>query len=134
MSGATVMDLQGGMVRAKGSDYALGRYRSRFTTVRAVCGPGSSATAPKLLDVTARADYEDVSAADRQHLARIARSADEKLTHRIGCETRLPDRALAVPVRDANPVASCLLAVSPDQVGRIAGGCPTTGATSWAAR
>ncbi|MGW0769425.1 hypothetical protein [Streptomyces sp. NPDC002676] len=103
-------------------DGTLGRYGNHFTTVRAVCGPGSSATAPKLLNVTARADYEDVPTADRQRLARIARSAAEKLTHRIGCKTRLPDRALAVPVRDANPVESCLPAVSPDQVGRITGG------------
>ncbi|MGV9350237.1 hypothetical protein ACWDSD_36850 [Streptomyces spiralis] len=143
-------------------DGTLGWYGNRYTTVRAECGPGSRATAPKLLNVTARADYDDVSAADRERLARIARSAAEKLTVRIGCRSRLlalpdhqlapvpsalrpartadgschwfarhteergqgrlPDRALAVPVRAANPIESCLLAVSPDQVGRIAKG------------
>ncbi|MBC2905742.1 hypothetical protein [Streptomyces cupreus] len=145
-------------------DGTLGWYGNWYTTVRAECGPGSSATAPELLNVTARADYDDVSAADRQRLARIARSAAEKLTDRIGCRTRLPaladhplanapsalrpaqavngscrwfarhikqqgqgrlpDRALATPARDANPVQSCLLAVGPDQVGHIADGMP----------
>ncbi|WP_433446738.1 hypothetical protein ACQPXS_03360 [Streptomyces sp. CA-142005] len=143
-------------------DGTLGWYGNRYTTVRAECGPGSSATAPELLHVTARADYDDVSAADRQRLARIARSATKVLADRIGCRTRLPalpgrqlaqapsvlrparaaggscrwfarhikeqgqgrlpDRALAVSVREANPVESCLLAVSPDQVSRIAVG------------
>ncbi|MEU1485084.1 hypothetical protein [Streptomyces sp. NPDC005752] len=142
-------------------DGTLGRYGNWYTTIRAECGPGSRATAPKLLNVTARADYEDVSAADRERLARIARSAAAELTERIGCQTRLPalpehlapvpsglrpaqaanescrwfarhleergqgglpDRALAVPARDAYPIESCLLAVSPDQVGRIADG------------
>ncbi|WP_031165460.1 hypothetical protein [Streptomyces durhamensis] len=143
-------------------DGTLGWYGNGYTTVRAECGPGSRATAPGLLHVTARADYEDVSAADRQRLARIAHSATEVLTARIGCRTRLPalpddqlaavpsalrparavggscrwfarrierqgqgrlpDRALAVPVRDTNPIESCLLAVGPDQVGRIAAG------------
>ncbi|GGV09872.1 hypothetical protein GCM10010260_55450 [Streptomyces filipinensis] len=138
-------------------DGTLGWYDNGYTTVRAECGPGSRATAPRLLHVSARADYEDVSAADRQRLARIAHSATEVLTARIGCRTRLPalpdeqlppvpsalrpgravggscrwfarhierqgqgrlpDRALAVPVRDTNPIESCLLAVSPDQVG-----------------
>ncbi|MFD5140809.1 hypothetical protein ACFWMX_32015 [Streptomyces sp. NPDC058378] len=143
-------------------DGALGRYGNWYTTIRAECGPGSRATAPKLLNVTARADYEDVSAADRERLAHIARSAAEKLTDRIGCRTqlpalpdgqlasvpsalrpaqsaggsclwfarhvkereqgRLPDRALAAPARDSSPVEGCLLAASPDQVGRIADG------------
>ncbi|ORT54116.1 hypothetical protein [Streptomyces sp. CB03238] len=143
-------------------DGTLGWYGNWYTTIRAECGPGSSATAPKLLNVTARADYENVSAADRDRLARIARSAAEELTDRIGCQTqlpalpdhrltpvpsalrpaqaadgscnwfarhikaqgqgRLPDRALAVPARRTNPIESCLLAVSPDQVRRIAGG------------
>ncbi|MFF8387356.1 hypothetical protein ACF053_27450 [Streptomyces kanasensis] len=35
---------------------------------------------------------------------------------------RLPDRALAVPARTANPADGCLLAASPEQVGRIAEG------------
>ncbi|MEV2211283.1 hypothetical protein AB0H86_07365 [Streptomyces sp. NPDC050997] len=143
-------------------DGTLGRYGNRYTTVRAECGSGSRATAPKLLNVTARADYDDVSAADRERLARLARSAAEAAADRIGCQTRLaalpgrhlpavpitlrpaktadgscrwfaghikqhgqgrlPDRALVVPVRDANPLEGCLLAVSPVQVGRIADG------------
>ncbi|WP_062645649.1 hypothetical protein [Streptomyces maremycinicus] len=142
-------------------DGTLGRYGDWYTTVRAECDPGSRVTAPTLLNVTARADYDDVSAADRQRLARIARSAAETAADRIGCETRLaalpgrqlasvpdalrpagkaggscrwfaghverqgqgrlPDRALPVPVREANPLEGCLLAVGPDQVGRIAG-------------
>ncbi|MFJ5074163.1 hypothetical protein ACIP8Z_06105 [Streptomyces sp. NPDC088553] len=145
-------------------DGTLGHYGDWYTTVRAECGPGSRATAPKLLNVTARADYDDVSAADRERLARIARSAAEALTGRIGCESalpalpeqplpsvpsglrparaadgscrwfarhiqrqgqgRLPDRALATPAPDAAPVESCLLAVGPDQVGRIADDLP----------
>ncbi|MFI0809455.1 hypothetical protein [Streptomyces echinatus] len=145
-------------------DGTLGWYGDWYTAVRAECGPGSSATAPKLLHVTARADYDDVSAADRQRLARIARSATETLTDRIGCRAHLPalpderlapvpsalgpartadgscrwfarhiheqgqgslpDRALAIPVLDTNPVEGCLLAVSPRQVGHIAGGLP----------
>ncbi|GEC03852.1 hypothetical protein SSP24_15070 [Streptomyces spinoverrucosus] len=202
VSAASVMDLQGGMVRAETSDYdrldarelpssctvykvpsddvtavadrrpearqvgdgTLGWYGNWYTTIRAECGPGSSATAPKLLNVTARADYEDVSAADRQRLARLARSAAKELADRIGCQTqlpqlpdhplepvpsalhsakaadgscswfarhlkeqgqgRLPDRALAAPTRDANPIESCFLAVSPDQVGRIGDNLP----------
>ncbi|MEU4149002.1 hypothetical protein [Streptomyces sp. NPDC026659] len=35
---------------------------------------------------------------------------------------RLPDRALAIPARDANPVESCLLAVGPDRVRAVADG------------
>ncbi|MFJ2961672.1 hypothetical protein ACIPIC_05115 [Streptomyces collinus] len=69
----------------------LGWHGNRYTTVRAECGPGSEPAAPTLLHVTARADYEDVSAADRQRLARIARSAADVLTLRIGCRTRLPE-------------------------------------------
>ncbi|MFF3203867.1 hypothetical protein [Streptomyces sp. NPDC002962] len=143
-------------------DGTLGRYGDWYTTVRAECGPGSRATAPELLNVTARADYDDVSAADRARLARIARTAAGRAADRIGCEVRLaalpdgrlasvpialrpakttggscgwfaahlerqgqdrlPDRALAVPVHDANPLEGCLLAVGPDQVGRIADG------------
>ncbi|MEU2435516.1 hypothetical protein ABZ595_04865 [Streptomyces rubradiris] len=146
-------------------DGTLGWYGNWYTTVRAECGPGSSATAPPLLHITADADYDgDVSGADRARLARIARSAAETLTHRIGCRTRLPalpggepapvptvlrparsagascawfagylrhsdhgplpDRALSVPVRDTHPLESCLLAVSPGQVRRTAGGLP----------
>ncbi|MFD3993505.1 hypothetical protein [Streptomyces sp. NPDC058583] len=145
-------------------DGTLGQYGDGYTTVRAECGPGSRATAPKLLKVTARADYDDVSAADRERLARIARSAAEALTDRIGCQSdlpalpdhpltsvpsdlrparatdgscrwfvrhiqeqgqgRLPDRALATPAPDTSPVESCLLAVGPDQVGRIAADLP----------
>ncbi|MEW2134377.1 hypothetical protein [Streptomyces sp. NPDC005435] len=37
-------------------------------------------------------------------------------------ENRLPDRALATPVRDTNPVESCLLAVGPDRVRAVAPG------------
>ena len=143
-------------------DGTLGRHGNRYTTIRAECGPGSRATAPKLLNVTARADYDDVSAADLERLAHIARSAAETAADRIGCQTRLaalpgrhlpavpttlrpaktadgscrwfaghirqqgqgrlPDRALVVPVRDANPLEGCLLAVGPGQVGRIADG------------
>ncbi|MEV4339811.1 hypothetical protein [Streptomyces sp. NPDC049590] len=145
-------------------DGTLGWYGNRYATVRAECGPGSSAAAPPLLHITAGADYDDVSGADRARLARIARSAAENLTHRIGCRTRLPalpggqpapvptvlrsarsaggscawfagylrrpghgplpDRALAVPVRDTTPLESCLLAVSPGQVRHTAGGLP----------
>ncbi|TQJ57238.1 hypothetical protein [Streptomyces sp. SLBN-115] len=141
-------------------DGTLGRYGDWYTTVRAECGPGSRATAPELLNVTARADYDDVSAVDRERLARIARTAAEAAADRIGCKTRLaalpgrrpasvpitlrpakttggscswfaahlsqqgqdrlPDRALAIPLRNANPLEGCLLAVGPDQVGRIA--------------
>lgn len=145
-------------------DGTLGRYGNWYTTIRAECGPGSRGTAPKLLNVTARADYDDVSAADRDRLAHIAHSATEKLTDRIGCRSRLPalpdhplpsvpsdlrpaqatdgscrwfarhvreqgqgrlpDRALATPAPEASPIESCLLAVSPDQVGRIKDGLP----------
>ncbi|MFH0520387.1 hypothetical protein ACHBTE_24820 [Streptomyces sp. M41] len=145
-------------------DGILGWYGNWYTTVRAECGPGSSSGAPPLLHVTARADYDEVSAADRQRLARIARSAADRLRDRIGCRTglpelpdqplpeapsalrparsadgscrwfgrhiekqgqgKLPDRFLATPAGDANPVASCLLAVSPDQIGPIARGLP----------
>ncbi len=145
-------------------DGTLGRYGNWYASVRAECGPGSRATAPKLLNVTARADYDDVSAADRARLARIARSAAGELIGRIGCQSelpalpaeplpsvpsdlrpaqetdgsckwfsrhveeqgqgRLPDRALATPVPDASPIERCLLAVSPEQVGRIAQGLP----------
>ncbi|MFC8226347.1 hypothetical protein [Streptomyces sp. NPDC057287] len=143
-------------------DGTLGRYGNWYTTIRAECGPGSRATAPKLLNVTARADYDNVSEADRERLAHIARSAAAALTDRIGCRTRLPalpeqqlasvpsglrpaqaadgscrwfarhiegrgqgrlpDRALAGPARDTYPIEGCLLAVSPDHVGRIAEG------------
>ncbi|MGW2105766.1 hypothetical protein [Streptomyces sp. NPDC001948] len=146
-------------------DGTLGRYGNWYTAIRAECGPGSRATAPKLLTVTARAeyaDYEEVSAADRERLTHIARSATEELIDRIGCRSRLPalpdhqlapvptalrparatdgscrwfarhvevrgqgrlpDRALAVPTLDTSPTEGCLLAVSPDQVGRIADG------------
>ncbi|WP_251020316.1 hypothetical protein [Streptomyces sp. ISL-98] len=145
-------------------DGTLGRYGNWYTTIRAECGPGSRATAPKLLNVTASADYDDVFAADRERLAHIAHSATEALTDRIGCQSqlpalpdhqlpsvpsglrpaqatdgscrwfarhiqeqgqgRLPDRALATPALDASPTESCLLAVSPDQVGRIDDGLP----------
>ncbi|MGV9348671.1 hypothetical protein ACWDSD_28410 [Streptomyces spiralis] len=143
-------------------DGTLGWYENWYITVRAECGPGSGAKAPKLLNVTARADYQDVSTADRERLARIARSAAEQVAARIGCKThlpalpdrqltpvpstlrpakaadescawfaahlkeqgqgRLPDRFLAVPISDVNPIESCLLAVSPDQVRRIGKG------------
>lgn len=81
-------------------DGTLGWYGNWYTTVRAECGPGGSPKAPKLLHVTARAEYDDVSAADRGRLARIARSAAEELTDRIGCRTRLPalpDQLAPVP-------------------------------------
>jgi hypothetical protein len=112
-------------------DGTLGWYGNWYTTVRAECGQGSSPRTPELLHITARADYKKVSAADRQRLAHIARSAAAKLADRIGCRTQLralPDDQLAtVPSalhQDASPVESCVLAVSPDQVGRIADGLP----------
>ncbi|MFF3940996.1 hypothetical protein [Streptomyces phaeofaciens] len=70
-------------------DGSLGWYTNEYATVRAECGPGSRATAPKLLHVTARADYDDVSAADRRRLVRLAHTATERLTDRLGCRTRL---------------------------------------------
>ncbi|MFF9581189.1 hypothetical protein [Streptomyces achromogenes] len=85
-------------------DGSLGWYGNWYTTVRAECGPGSSATAPPLLHITASADYDDVSGADRARLARIARSAAETLTHRIGCRTRLP----ALPGGEPAPVPTVL--------------------------
>ncbi|MET7927354.1 hypothetical protein ABZT43_25815 [Streptomyces sp. NPDC005349] len=142
-------------------DGTLGSYTNFRTMFRAECGPGSGKAAPKLLNVTAVARYPEVSAGDRRRLARIARSATQQLTRRIGCRTqlpalpdrmaavpsklrtaasatgscrwaselvkergqgRLPDRALMIPAREANPVEGCLLAVSPHQVRRIAGG------------
>ncbi|MGW2304103.1 hypothetical protein [Streptomyces sp. NPDC001809] len=146
-------------------DGTLGRYGNDHTTVRAECGPGSRPEAPELLQVTARADYDDVSAEDRDRLARLARSATALLVDRIGCrgtlsalparplpavpadlrpaagatdgscgwfaryvrragQGSLPDRALGTPAPAASPVESCLLAVSPDQVGRIAADLP----------
>ncbi|MYW65041.1 hypothetical protein GTY65_13335 [Streptomyces sp. SID8379] len=142
-------------------DGTLGHYTDQYVTVRAACTTDSRAGAPKLLNVTARAEYEDVSAADRERLARLARSAAQKVTDRLDCRTRLPalpdeltsvsarlrpartadascrwfarhldahgqrrlpDRALPVPVGSAAPVERCLLAVSPDQVRRVARG------------
>ncbi|GGR71661.1 MULTISPECIES: hypothetical protein [Streptomyces] len=86
-------------------DGTLGWYGNWYTTVRAECGPGSSPTAPPLLHITASADYDDdVSGADRARLARIARSATETLTHRIGCRTRLP----ALPGGEPAPVPTVL--------------------------
>ncbi|NEB74238.1 hypothetical protein G3I40_03125 [Streptomyces sp. SID14478] len=142
-------------------DGTLGSYTNTSTTIRAECGPGSGAAAPKLLNVTAVARYQNVSAGDRERLARIARAATQKLTRRIDCKAqlpalpaqlaelpvklrpvasatgscrwagrlvkeqgqgRLPDRALAVPVRDVAPVEGCLLAVGPHQVRDISDG------------
>ncbi|MEB3963138.1 hypothetical protein OKJ48_23235 [Streptomyces kunmingensis] len=71
-------------------DGSLGSYTNFRTTIRAVCRPGSARTAPKLLHVTAVARYTDVSAEDRQRLARIARAATQQLTRRTGCKTQLP--------------------------------------------
>ncbi|WP_381561881.1 hypothetical protein [Streptomyces eurythermus] len=85
-------------------DGSLGWYGDWYTTVRAECGPGSSATAPPLLHITASADYDDVSGADRARLARIARSAAETLAHRIGCRTRLS----ALPAGEPAPVPTVL--------------------------
>ncbi|MFE5510021.1 hypothetical protein ACFQ9J_05290 [Streptomyces sp. NPDC056529] len=148
------------------ADGVLGRYGDGYATVRAECGPGSAPKAPALLYVTARAEYDDVSAADRGRLARLARAAAAGAADRIGCRARLPelpeqplptvpsalrpareadgscgwfaahlarqgtaglpDRFLATPALAANPVESCLLAVGPDQVERIAEGLPDT--------
>lgn len=141
-------------------DGTLGRYGPWYATVRSECAPAGRAKSPRLMHFTARAEYADVSAADRGLLARIARGAALKYAERAGCRTqlpalpdqlgtvsatlrpartatgscrwfaahlkergpgRLPDRALAVPAPAASPVDSCLLAVGPDQVGRIAG-------------
>ncbi|MGW7089122.1 hypothetical protein ACWGH2_37325 [Streptomyces sp. NPDC054871] len=71
-------------------DGTLGRYTDIQTTVRVTCGPRSRVAAPSLLNVTARANYEDVSANDRQRLARIAHAAAVKLAERTGCVARLP--------------------------------------------
>ncbi|RFC77377.1 hypothetical protein [Streptomyces sp. AcE210] len=140
-------------------DGTLGSYTNFRTTIRAECGSGSGKAAPRLLNVTAVARYPDVSAEDRQRLARIAHSATQQLTRRIGCRTRLPalpdqmpgvpsklrkataatgscrwaghllkeeeqgrlpDRALTIHARDANPVEGCLLAASPRRVRAIA--------------
>ncbi|MGW6403306.1 hypothetical protein [Streptomyces sp. NPDC055134] len=142
-------------------DGTLGSYTNFRTTIRAECGPDSGKAVPRLLNVTAVARYPEVSAEDRQRLARIARSATQQLTRRIGCRTqlpalpdrmtavpsklrkaasatgscrwaselvkeqgqgRLPDRALTIPARHANPVEGCLLAASPRRVRAIAGG------------
>ncbi|WP_454314905.1 hypothetical protein [Streptomyces phaeoluteigriseus] len=81
-------------------DGTLGRYGNRHTTIRAACGTGSRATAPEMLSVTARADYENVSATDRERIARIARSAAQKVADRVGCRTQLaslPEELAAVP-------------------------------------
>ncbi|MGW2081963.1 hypothetical protein ACWCOW_34460 [Streptomyces sp. NPDC001939] len=142
-------------------DGTLGSYTNFRTTIRAECGPTSSKAAPRLLNVTAVARYPKVPAEDRQRLARIARSATQQLTRRVGCRTqlpalpnqmpavptklrpaasatgscrwagqlvkeqgqgRLPDRALTIPARDANPVEGCLLAVGPGRVRTITDG------------
>ncbi|MEU5959038.1 hypothetical protein [Streptomyces sp. NPDC047525] len=142
-------------------DGTLGSYTNIRTTVRAECRPGSGKAVPRLLHVTAVGRYPEVSAEDRQRLARLARSATQQLTQRIGCRTqlpplpdqmtavplklrpaasatgscrwagqlgkeqgpgRLPDRALTIPARAANPAEGCLLAVGPARVRAIAGG------------
>ncbi|MGW5736355.1 MULTISPECIES: hypothetical protein [Streptomyces] len=142
-------------------DGTLGSYTNFRTTIRAQCGSGSAHAAPRLLHVTAVGRYEYVSAGDRRRLARLAYSATQQLTQRIGCRTRLadlpdqmpavptklrpvasatgscrwagplakedgpgrlPDRALPIPARDANPMEGCLLAVGPARVRAVAGG------------
>ncbi|GHG99928.1 hypothetical protein [Streptomyces rubradiris] len=85
-------------------DGALGWYGNRYTTVRAECGPGSGPAAPPLLHITAAGYDGDVSKADRARLARIARSAAEILTQRIGCRARLP----ALPDGEPAPVPTVL--------------------------
>ncbi|MGW0909450.1 hypothetical protein [Streptomyces sp. NPDC002853] len=69
----------------------LGSYTNFRTTIRAQCGPGSGKAAPRLLHVTAVGRFREVPAADRQRLARLAHSATQQLTERIGCRTQLPD-------------------------------------------
>ncbi|MFG2522317.1 hypothetical protein [Streptomyces sp. NPDC048527] len=94
-------------------DGTLGSYTNFRTTIRAACAPSSNMAAPRLLNVTAVARYPEVSAEDRRRLARIARSATQQLTHRIGCRTRLPalpDRMTAVPSKlgkAASATGSC---------------------------
>lgn len=82
-------------------DGTLGWYTDTSTTVRVACGPTSRSSAPSLLHITARADYEDVSAGDRQRLARLAHSAAAKLADRTGCTTRL--RPLPAQLVPASP-------------------------------
>ncbi|MEU3742484.1 hypothetical protein AB0E78_36160 [Streptomyces sp. NPDC032198] len=133
-------------------DGTLGSYTNIRTTIRAECRPASGKAVPRPLHVTAVGRYPEVSAEDRQ---RLARSAMQQLTPRIGCRTqlpslsarmtavslklrpaasatgscrwagqlgkehgpgRLPDRALTIPAREANPVEGYLLAVGPVRV------------------
>lgn len=89
-------------------DGTLGSYMNFRTTIRAECGPGSGKAAPRLLNVTAVARYQEVPAEDLLRLAHIARSATQQLTRRIGCRTQLPalpDRMPAVPSK-LRPAAS----------------------------
>ncbi|WP_405588267.1 hypothetical protein [Streptomyces sp. NBC_01092] len=71
-------------------DGTLGVYAADFVTVRADCAPAASDSVPDLLTVTARADYEEVSDADRSLLADIAHKATATAAAELGCDVRLP--------------------------------------------
>ncbi|WP_428957316.1 hypothetical protein [Streptomyces sp. cg35] len=71
-------------------DGTLGWYGDSFATARAECGPSSRSSAPARLTATARVLFDDVSAADRERLATLARTAVRTLADRTGCATHLP--------------------------------------------
>ncbi|WP_251020572.1 hypothetical protein [Streptomyces sp. ISL-98] len=90
-------------------DGALGHYSDDSVTVRADCASGN----PASLQVTARADYDDVSDEDRRILAELARGSAAQAASRLKCDSQLsripmqlktPERELRAP-KAAN--ASC---------------------------
>ncbi|MGW7369080.1 hypothetical protein ACWGI8_38075 [Streptomyces sp. NPDC054841] len=78
-------------------DGALGHYSDDSVTVRTGCASGSGK--PSSVQVTARADYDDVSDDDRGILAGLARTAAARAADALKCDTRLP----AVPAQLTTP-------------------------------
>ncbi|MEU5581334.1 hypothetical protein ABZ791_13260 [Streptomyces huasconensis] len=84
-------------------DGALGHYTDDAVTVRADCAAGK----PSALQVTAKAGYDDVSDADREILAGLARDSLTRAAARLDCrmprlpevpdELRGPGRRLSAP-------------------------------------
>ncbi|MFF3458250.1 hypothetical protein ACFYXH_28800 [Streptomyces sp. NPDC002730] len=83
-------------------DGTLGHYSDDSVTVRADCSSGK----PASLEVTARADYDEVSDEDRRILAELARGSAVQAAARLKCDSQLlqtpaqlttPERELRAP-------------------------------------